>query len=52
MPEPLDEPVLTSTFVEYDHTSNDFTMISHIGIQLFVCNGLIKYFSKRQNTVK
>ena len=50
MPEPLGEPVLTSTFVESDHASNVITRRSHIGIILFVCNELIKDFSKRHNT--
>ena len=44
MPEPLGEPVLASTCVEYDHASNVVTRRSHTGILFFVCNGLIKAF--------
>ena len=36
MPEPLGEPMSTSTFVDYDHASNITTRISHTGIILFV----------------
>ena len=52
MPEPLGEPVSTSIFVESDHASNAVTSRSHTGIILCVCNGLIKDFSKKQNTVE
>lgn len=52
MPEPLGEPVVTSTFVDSDHASNVVTRRSHTGILLFICNGLIEAFSKRQNTVE
>ena len=51
MPDPLGEPVSTSTFVESDYSSNVITRISHTGIILFVWNGLIKAFSKQHNTV-
>ena len=47
MPEPLSDPVLTSTFVDSEHASNFVTRRSHTCILLFVCNGLIKAFSKR-----
>ena len=47
MPEPLGEPVPTSTFVESDHASNVVTRRSHTGIIFFICNGIIKAFSKR-----
>ena len=52
IPEPMGEPLTTSTFVDSDHASNVITRRSHTGILLFVCNGLIKYFSKRHNTVE
>ena len=52
MPEPLGEPVSTSTFFNSDHASDFITRISHTCILLFVCNGLINDFSERQNTVK
>ena len=50
IPYPLGEPVLTSTFLNGDHASNVVTRRSHIGILLFVYNGIIKVFRKRQNT--
>ena len=50
MPEPLGEPVLTSTFFNSDRASNFITRGSHTGILLFFFNGLIKVFSKRHNT--
>ena len=52
MPYPLGEPVLTFTFVYSDHDSNFVTRRSHTGILLFVCKGVIKDFSKQQNTVE
>ena len=51
MPDPLGEPVSKSTFVDSEHASNFVTRISHTGILLFVCNGLIKAFNKQHNTV-
>ena len=48
--EPMDEPVSTSNFVDSDHASNFVTRRSHTGILLFICNGIIKAFSKLQNT--
>ena len=36
IPDPLGEPVLTSTFVDSDHASNVVTRISHKVILLFV----------------
>ena len=36
MPEPLGEPVLTSTCFYSDHASHVVTRISHTGILLFV----------------
>ena len=51
LPEPLGEPVLTFTFVYSEHDSN-VVKRSQTGILLFVCNGEIKDFSKRKNTVK
>ena len=36
IPEPLGEPVLTSTFVDSDHASNVVTRRSHTGILFFV----------------
>ena len=50
--EPLGEPVLKSTFVGSDHASDIINVRSHTGILLFVCNGVIKAFAKRQNTVE
>ena len=52
MPDPLCDPVSTSTFVDSGHASNVVTRRSHTDILFFVCNGLIKAFSKRHNTVK
>ena len=52
MPEPLGNPVSTTAFVDADHASNVVTRRSHSGILLFVCNALIRYYSKRQNTVE
>ena len=52
IPEPLGEPVSKSTFVDSYHASNVVTRRSNTGIILFVFNGLIKAFRKRQNTVK
>jgi len=52
MPEPLGNPVSTTAFVDADHASNVVTRRSHTGILLFVCNALIRYYSKRQNTVE
>ena len=50
MPEPLGEPVLSSTLVDSDHASNFINRRSHEGILLFVCDGLIKSFDKVHNT--
>ena len=50
MPDPRGEPVSTSTFVDSEHASNFITRRSHTGILLFICNGIIKAFSKLQNT--
>ncbi len=52
MPEPLGPGVVTSAFVDSDHTGNVVTRRSHSGIFLFVQSALIKAFSKRQNTVE
>lgn len=52
MPEPLGQPVDSSVFVDADHASNVVTRRSHTGIFVFVNNGLIAQFSKRQNTVE
>ena len=52
MSEPLGDPVLRYTFFYSDHTSNVVTRRSHTGIILFVFSGIIKDFSKQQNTVK
>ena len=52
MPEPLGEPVLTSTFVDFNNALNVVTRRSNTGIILFVCNGIIKDFLKRHNTVE
>ena len=52
MIEPLGEPVSTSTSVDSDHASNVVTRKSNTGILLFLLNGLIKDFSKKQNTVE
>ena len=51
MPEPLGEPVSTSTFVDAAHASNVVTRRSST-CNLFSCNGPIKAFSKQHNTVK
>ena len=52
IPEHLCEPVSTSTFVDSEHASNVVNRRLHTGILLFVFDGLIKAFSKRQNTVE
>ena len=45
IPEPLGEPVSKSAFVKSDHASNVITGLSHTGILLFSCNGIIRAFS-------
>ena len=49
MPENLGELVSTYTLFDSYYASNVVTRISHTGIILFLCHGLIKAFSKRHN---
>ena len=52
MAESLGGPVSASTFFYSDHASNVITRRSYTVIILFVFNGIIKAFSKQQNTVE
>ena len=52
MPENLGELVTTYTLFDSYYASNVVTRISHTVIILFVCNGIIKAFRKRHNTVE
>ena len=52
MPKPLGRPVSMTIFVDADHTSNVVTRRSQTGYFLFITNGLIASFSKKQNTVE
>ena len=52
MLEPLRKPLYVGCFIDADYSDNFITRRPHSGILLFVNNALIKYFRKRQNTVK
>lgn len=51
-PEPLDNPVTLSCFVDADHAWNQVTRCSHTGIIIFYNRAPIIWFSKQQNTVE
>ena len=42
--DPLFKPVSKSFLVDYDHGSNVVTRSSYLGILLFVCDAIIKFF--------
>ena len=52
MPEPLDEGVNVSCFVDADHAGNKITRQSHTGVILFFNRAPIVWYSKQQNTVE
>ena len=52
MPEPLDNPATTTTYVDASHAANKITRRSHTGFILFVVKAPTIWYSKRQNTVK
>jgi len=52
MPTPKGKTVQVTTYVDADHAHNQVTSRSVTGIQLFVNNTPIKWYSKRQNTVE
>ena len=52
MPEPFENPVTISAFIDANHAGNVMTCHLHSGILIFVQNAPIIWFSKRQNTVK
>ena len=51
-PEPRGNLVNISAFVDANHAGNVVTRRSHTGIIIYVCNAMIIWYSKRQNTVE
>ena len=51
MPEPLEQEVVISAFVDLNHARNK-TRQSYTGVFIFVSNSMITVFSKHQNTVE
>ena len=51
-PEPRGNLVNMSVFVDANHAGNVVTHRSHTGIIIYVCNAMIIWYSKRQNTVE
>ena len=52
MPEPWEDLVNISAFIDANHTGNIVMWHSHTGIFIFIQNALIIWFSKKQNTVE
>jgi hypothetical protein len=50
--EPRGASVVTSCFVDSDHTECQLTRWSHTGVLIFVNNAPILWHSKRQNSVE
>ena len=50
--EPMGGPVTFWVYVDANHTGNLANSRSHSGILIYFNNALIKFYSKRQNTVE